>query len=96
MYFWDGVITSRVKQELKKTPQYCSSQSEYNVTIKYMPGKEITLADAPSHVNPCAGDEITGLQITVHEIHAALNASPMRIKTIKEATAEDSLRSSSK
>ena len=62
-----------------------------NVTIKYIPGKEITLADALSHVNPCAGDEIKGLQITVHEIHTALNASPMRIKPIKEAAAEDSL-----
>ena len=64
---------------------------KYNVTIKYIPGKEITLADALSRVNPCAGDEIKGLQITVHEIHAALNASPMRIKAIKEATAEDLL-----
>ena len=63
---------------------------KYNVTIKYIPGKEITLADALSRVNPCAGDEIKGLQITVHEIHAALNTSPMRIKAIKEATAEDS------
>ena len=58
---------------------------KYNVTIKYVPGKEITLADALSRVNPCAGDEIKGLQITVREIHAALNASPMRIKAIKES-----------
>ena len=63
---------------------------KYNVTIKCIPGKEITLADV-SRVNPCAGDEIKGLQISVYEIHAALNASPMRIKAIKKATAEDLL-----
>ena len=83
------------KKHLDQAPPRISRMllriQEYDVTVKYVPGKDIQLADALSRVNPCAGDEIDGLEIAVHEIHATLNASPMRIKSIKDATANDQL-----
>jgi len=88
-------LESIFKKHLDKSPPRISRMvlriQEYDKTIKYIPGKEIKLADALSRVNPCHGDEINGLQVSVHEIHATLNASPMRIKSIKEETAKDEL-----
>ena len=63
---------------------------KYDVEIKYVPGRDIPLADALSRVNPCAGDEIKGLDITIHEIHAMTNVGPARRKQIQEETAKDS------
>jgi len=81
------------KKHLDKAPPRISRMmlriQKYDVTIKYVPGKEILLADALSRVNPCSGDEIKDLQISVHEIHSGLNATPMRIKSIQEATSND-------
>lgn len=41
----------------------------YNVTVKYVPGKQIPLTDALSRISPRAVSTIKGLNITVHEIH---------------------------
>jgi len=62
---------------------------KYDVEIKYVPGKEIPLADALSRVSPCPGDTIEGLNVSVHELHLHLNASPTRIDQIKEETSKD-------
>ena len=67
---------------------------KYDVEIIYVPGKDISLADALSRVNPCEGEEVKGLNITVHEIHSLINASPTRRRQIQEETAKDSVLSS--
>ena len=62
---------------------------KYDAEIKYVQGKNIPLADALSRVSPCPGDTIEGLDVSVHEVHLHLNASPTRIAQIKEETAKD-------
>ena len=62
---------------------------KYDLKLQYEPGKSIQLADALSRVNPCKGDEIKGLNITVHEININVNASPTRIEEIQRETATD-------
>ena len=42
---------------------------KYDVDIKYVPGKDIPLADALSRLNPCPADTIQGLDVSVHELH---------------------------
>jgi len=61
----------------------------YHVTVKYVPGKQISLADALSRITPCPASAIEGLDISVHEIHSKLNASTTRISQIREETAKD-------
>ena len=61
---------------------------QYDVLVKYVPGKEIPLADALSRVTPCPGDEIRGINVTVHEMHTYL-ASPTRLSQVREETARD-------
>ena len=61
----------------------------YNVTLEYVPGKQIPLADALSRISPQPGSAVPGLELTVHEIHSHLNASAMRLEEIKEETAKD-------
>ena len=60
---------------------------KYDVEIKYVPGKEIPLANALSRISPCPGDTIEGLNVSVHELQLHLNASPTRIDQIKKGTA---------
>ena len=62
---------------------------KYDVDIKYVPGKDIPLADALSRLNPCTADTIQGLDVSVHELHLHLNASPTRVRQIQEDTAKD-------
>lgn len=62
---------------------------KYDADIKYVQGKNIPLADALSRISPYPGDTIEGLDISVHELHLHLNASPTRIAQIKEETAKD-------
>ena len=62
---------------------------KYDAKIKYVQGKNIPLADALSRTSPCPGDTIEGLDVSVHELHLHLNASPTRIAQIKEETAKD-------
>ena len=81
------------KKHLDKAPPRIARMllqiQKYDIDIKYIPGKDLLLADALSRVNPCQGDEIKGLDITVHEIHSQLNASPLRIQQTREASAKD-------
>ena len=62
---------------------------KYDITIKYVPGKDIPLADALSRLSPCQGGTIEGLDVSIHELHMHLNASPTRVQQIKEETAKD-------
>ena len=62
---------------------------KYDVEIKYVPGKDIPLADALSRISLCPGDTTDGLDVSVHELHLHLNASPTRINQIKRETAKD-------
>jgi len=57
---------------------------KYDVEIKYVPGKDIPVADALSRVSPCPGDTIDGLDVSVHGLHLHLNATPTRINQIRE------------
>jgi len=63
----------------------------YNITVKYVPGKEIPLANALSHITPCPANTIEGLDISVHELHSQLNASSTRIQEIRDETAKDTM-----
>ena len=40
----------------------------YDITIKYIPGPKVPVADAPSRVNPSGNTPIKGLDVTIHEI----------------------------
>ena len=64
---------------------------KYDLDIKYVPGKEIGLADALSRVKPCPGQTIKGLDISIHELHMHLNCSATRIEDIKRKTLSDSV-----
>ena len=63
---------------------------QYDVSIKYVPGSDVKLADALSRVNPCNTGPIRGLDLSVHEVHMHLNASPTRIVEIRMETSKDS------
>jgi ribonuclease HI len=62
---------------------------KYNIKIKYVPGKEIPLADALSRLNPCDTDAIEGLDVSVNELYMHLNTHPTRIQQIQVETAKD-------
>ena len=49
---------------------------KYDVQIKYLPGKDIPVTDALSRISSCPGEDVQGLDISVHEVHLHLNASP--------------------
>ena len=63
---------------------------QYHVSIKYVPGSDVKLADALSRVNPCNTGPIRCLDLSVHELHMHLNASPTRIVEIRMETSKDS------
>ena len=46
----------------------------YDAEIKYVPGKEIPLADALSRITPCPDGEIKGFNMSVHEMQVHLSA----------------------
>ena len=56
---------------------------KYNTTIVYKPGKDIPLADALSRISPLDKDEVTDINLTVHELEASLNATHARLKDLR-------------
>ena len=62
---------------------------KYDVQIKYVPGKDVPVADALSRISSCHGDDIPGVDITVHEALLNVNASPTRVSQIQEETMKD-------
>ena len=63
----------------------------YHTTIKYVPGKDIPLADALSRITPLDKYEVKDLQMTVHEVQSSyvLVATPARLEDIRTKTDED-------
>ena len=49
---------------------------KYDVQLKYLSGKDIPVVDALSRISSCPGEDVQGLDISVHEVHLPLNASP--------------------
>ena len=47
------------------------------------------VADALSRISSCHGDDLPGLDITVHEVLLNINASPTRASQIQEETRKD-------
>ena len=62
---------------------------KYDVQIQYVPGKDVPVADALSRISSCHGDNVPGLDITVHEVLLNLNVSPTRVPQIQEETTKD-------
>ena len=62
---------------------------KYNATITYVPGKEHCLPDALSRNNPCYGETIPGLEVSVHEVYQCVNASATRINQVRAETDKD-------
>ena len=59
----------------------------YNLTIQYIPGKNVAVADALSRVNPNGNIKVKGLDVTVHEMSPCI--SHLQLVHIKKATQED-------
>ena len=57
--------------------------TKYDAKVKYVPGRDVPVADALSRLNPCQGKEIAEMDITVHELHLQLNASQEKIRKIQ-------------
>ena len=62
---------------------------KYNAQIKYVPGKDIPVADALSRISSCHNEAFQGLDVSVHEISQNPNASPTRVSQIQEESAKD-------
>jgi hypothetical protein len=62
---------------------------KYDVQIKYVPGKDVPVADALSRISSCRGDTLPGLDVTVHEVLLSPNVSPTRVPQIQEETMKD-------
>ena len=59
----------------------------YDITIKYVPGQRVPVADALSRVSPSGKTEIKGLDITIHDLTTALRH--VQVEAIQKATRED-------
>ena len=73
-------------------PKYMSNapprlQRPYGITIRYVPGSQVPVADALSRVNSSGRTESKGLDVAIHEIPS--NLSHIQIETIQQATKED-------
>ena len=58
-----------------------------DITIKYVPGQKVPLADALSRVSPSGKTEIKGLDVTIHDVTTTLNH--VQVEAIQKATRED-------
>ena len=59
----------------------------YDITIKYVPGQKVPVADALSRVSPSGKTEIKGLDVTIHDLTTTLNH--VQVEAIQQATRED-------
>ena len=59
----------------------------YDFEIKYIPGKEVALADALNRVNPQDKMEIKGLDLTIHELSPYM--TPIQVSMICEEQKKD-------
>ena len=61
----------------------------YNIDVEYVPGKQIQLADALSRITPLDRKAVVGLDLSVHEVRAYLNASTSCMSDIHEMINKD-------
>ena len=59
----------------------------YDFVIKYIPGKEVALADALSIVNPQDKMKLKGLDFTIHELTPCI--TPIQVSMICEEQKKD-------
>ena len=59
----------------------------YDVTIKYVQGQKVPVADALSRAIPSGKAEIEGLDVTIHDLTTTL--SHVQVEAIQMATRED-------
>ena len=59
----------------------------YDITIKYVPGQKVPVADALSRVSPSGKTEIKGLDVTIHDLTTTLNH--VQVEAIQQAIRED-------
>ena len=59
----------------------------YDITIKYVPGQNIPVADALSRVSPSHKTDIKGLDVTIHDLTSTF--SHVQVEAIQKATRED-------
>ena len=59
---------------------------QYDVSIKYVPGSDVKLADALSRENPCNTGPIRGLDMSVHEVTYTTRIVEIRMETSKDIT----------
>lgn len=62
---------------------------KYDAKIRYVPGKDIPVADALSGISFCHGEALQGLDVSVHGIRQNFNASLTRVSQKQEETAKD-------
>ena len=59
----------------------------YDITLKYVPGSQVPVADTLSRISPHCRTEIKGLDVTIHEISP--DFSHIQVEAIQQATKED-------
>ena len=59
----------------------------YDITIKYVPGQKVPVADALSRASHSGKTEIKGLDVTIHDLTTTL--SHVQVEAIQKATRED-------
>ena len=59
----------------------------YDITIKYVPGQKVPVADALSRVSASGKTEIKGLDVTTDDLTTTL--SHVQVEAIQKATRED-------
>ena len=59
----------------------------YDVTIKYVTGSQVPVADALNRISPSGRTKIKELDVTIHEITPDL--SHVQVETIQQASKED-------
>ena len=62
---------------------------KYDAQIEYVHGKYIPVPDAPSRISSCYSEAVQGRDVSVHEVHLHLNASPTRVSQIREEIGKD-------
>ena len=84
---------------LEQAPEKCTTKTgthvaeiqKYSIDIKYVPGKDLGLADSMLRICPCPGPSIKDIDMSVHEVHLHLNVSATRLQRIQNETAKDNV-----